>query len=819
MVHRSKKLSKSSTNTTVNENHNPPAKDIGCSLCLIITSIVMFVTCGHWLGALSPQLEAIIVAIAYGVAVSYLWKRTAQAKWGAVIAAIVLFIALPHLDIAARYAALTCALFVLFIALKIKDSTIGSVLHAMISACVILQFMVLAHAHSPYLWYLTAEVNEWMSKIVSAFGGALLTGKPLGLAIFFALLVVCFTVYRNTGVFTTRSFLLTCAGLPLILVLHGWLVHYAWSPHSAQHRTGWQCNPWPALILVDVLLFSLLVVTLGIIFRHSQVILSDPKPPKWHLPQWFLPLAIAIVALIAFFLPPKPPCLSDHSQILLVDEYPLDWRTPQPGKYGQNTFGMFGMLEHYLTASGFDVRRDELDTKNITEVDCLVIFNPSRYFTTSEKQIIWDFVQEGGGLLVAGDHTGHEQVRKPANELLAPMGIELNFDSAVPLTKRWINGLDWRPHPAILPVSGISKLQIMIGASLTIHPPANPILVGQFGFSDPGDLTRSEMGYLGDLRYAPHEQAGQLVLAASSRYGKGRVLVYGDTTSFQNAALAHSAPFIESNFLWLCNQPDRLAPVCFIAVGVLILAAGWLLLYFNNHKTYIIVITSIAVQFGYWMGCSPLHFHKEIPVREEAKPIAVIDFSHIPRCNQEPWQPHSLEGLSSCLMRWGYLPYYAKNSLNAWLEHASIVILPAPAAPFDEEKATHLKTWVQEGGRLILSTGYIDAEGIQTLLDCFELAVEPAALGSLRESDTSCGISIFDAWSVKGSESDTEVLCEALGYPVVIRSNIGKGWITLIGGSEFLHNNSLEMPKKWNERNIAFLRNLLDESIEMEEQE
>jgi hypothetical protein len=46
-----------------------------------------------------------------------------------------------------------------------------------------------------------------------------------------------------------------------------------------------------------------------------------------------------------------------------------------------------------------------------------------------------------------------------------------------------------------------------------------------------------DRSYLGDRRHNPGEKIGDLVLVAEARYGNGRMLVFGDTSPFQNGAL------------------------------------------------------------------------------------------------------------------------------------------------------------------------------------------------------------------------------------------------------------------------------------------
>ena len=68
------------------------------------------------------------------------------------------------------------------------------------------------------------------------------------------------------------------------------------------------------------------------------------------------------------------------------------------------------------------------------------------------------------------------------------------------------------------------------GASLQVRWPARPLMLGRWGWSDPG----TDAVLTGVSRLEAGERLGDLVLAAEQRLGAGRVLVLGDAFPLTN---------------------------------------------------------------------------------------------------------------------------------------------------------------------------------------------------------------------------------------------------------------------------------------------
>ena len=101
---------------------------------------------------------------------------------------------------------------------------------------------------------------------------------------------------------------------------------------------------------------------------------------------------------------------------------------------------------------------------------------------------MWDYVRGGGSLLVVAEPRVPEDGQASSiNELLDETAMEVRFDTAIPVAPHWQHGLEAAVHPA---GAGIDRQTNGFGleesSSVRLGWPARPVLVGRWGWSDPG---------------------------------------------------------------------------------------------------------------------------------------------------------------------------------------------------------------------------------------------------------------------------------------------------------------------------------------------
>src|SRR5262249_16938545 len=133
---------------------------------------------------------------------------------------------------------------------------------------------------------------------------------------------------------------------------------------------------------------------------------------------------------------------------VLVNNAYLNWDLPAFGRYGERSMGMFGLLPTHLAAKGcLPTALPVFDVKDLEAYHVIVLIKLQERFSEDDRGRILEFVKNGGGLLIAGDHTGSSTLREPVNHLVGGLGIELNFDSAKPLDFSARNAFTYLEHP------------------------------------------------------------------------------------------------------------------------------------------------------------------------------------------------------------------------------------------------------------------------------------------------------------------------------------------------------------------------------------
>ena len=531
------------------------------------------------------------------------------------------------------------------------------------------------------------------------------------------------------------------------------------------------------------------------------------------------------------------------------------WDVPEYGKYGRIASGMFGILPHYLNNSGYNVEivvknKEEflnetfplyenitryvnltdyakiIESSSITNdllnsINTFVVINLNTSFSPSECEVIWDFVEKGGSLLVLGDHTDVGGMMNPLNNLLKPVGISYRFDDALPIDQEfeWMPCYQLMSHPITYDIDSLDEIEISIGASLDINAFSSPVIIGRYGLSDEGNRLNAEGTYLGDYEYNRGEQIGDIILVAGAYYGNGRVLVFGDTSPFQNSAIVNSLPFLTNVFNWLGSQ--RTATIEYAQIGVslvLLIGAFVICLRFRGSKIHFVLFPlAICIALVISASVNPIILgHEEIKGN-----LVYIDASHVERFDLEPYRDNSLTGTILNLMRNNYLPLLLRDFSKDKIENSEMLIFNAPTKTFSNDEVDFIEQYIYNGGLVILSTGYQDKDASMPLLREFQLDLYDIPLGPIpyveeNPEEFQKEPRFVDSWPISIRENnDTEIFYSINisdeTYVLMTFTKYGEGGLLLIGDSKFLTDKNIESLTDYWPGNIQFLKNVLDE--------
>jgi len=371
---------------------------------------------------------------------------------------------------------------------------------------------------------------------------------------------------------------------------------------------------------------------------------------------------------------------------------------------------------------------------------------------------LWKFVAEGGSLLVIGDHTflkkvimpdGSARTRLWLNDVLAPFGVQFVNDSSKYFIGGWLQSLE---NPLHALTCGIpddqNEVGMVTGASVTAFGAARPVIVGKYGYSDAADEREGSRGYLGNMEYDVGEAAGEVIIAAEQDYGRGKVVVFGDTSAFANGIITNCGEFCNRVFAWLAVNSNRnratesdaadfgpadvpagrgrlatmLAIILLAAAGVCVAVSGG----YGG-----IVAGALAV--GLVVACSSGDI--AVPLGRGVNGglrVAYVDNFHMPKISKEGWRDEGLMGLHLNLMRNGFYTQNMKDFSPETLQGADLVVTAAPSVPFTNREVEAVMQYVQDGGTMVLTSGWEDLPATQPLLDAFDLAIPCTPLGRFK---------------------------------------------------------------------------------------
>ena len=190
----------------------------------------------------------------------------------------------------------------------------------------------------------------------------------------------------------------------------------------------------------------------------------------------------------------------------------------------------------------------QITSQALTGAAVLVLAQPNNPLTTAENQVIANFVQSGGALIVAADPNSTASI----NTLIAPWGISVdNTLILAPIVGANFYASSYASHPA-LPPDPI--YETAYGGSLVVMAPGVSLVQT--------DATAWK-SVSGRATQEPGDPNGPFTLIAATEFGKGRVFVVMTGNAFNDEATCctpgNTAMFL-SALQWLSEPSLPAAP-------------------------------------------------------------------------------------------------------------------------------------------------------------------------------------------------------------------------------------------------------------------
>ena len=423
----------------------------------------------------------------------------------------------------------------------------------------------------------------------------------------------------------------------------------------------------------------------------------------------FGPPLLALAAALLVGLGLNRADLKDKKIVAYEKGY-LNWLKPE---YDSEDDGSYGMLRPFVESLGgkFSTSKD-LSKDDLAQADVLLLLHPDEPWSDATLERVWDYVRRGGSLLLAADPVISEgSSRSSFNDVLRPTAMQVRYDTAVTRTGNWEQSYELLAHPATAGLDDQrNRLGFELGSSIRTRWPARPVVVGRWGWSDPG----SDAVATGGSSYNAGKRLGDLVLAAEQPFGDGRIFVLGGTSPLRNEMLANAYPFVGRLLGYLANKPSSpqafwrqlLGLLALVALAVLLArrpAAWQVMLTAAVLSLSLVCCTAVA----YWSG--RVLPDGRLQTTRSFNNVAYIDASHLEAYSSDLWASHGIAGLLRTLMRQGYVPLLAPELSAEQLERAGLLISIAPAREFSDRERGVIHTFVSGGGTFLCMVGAEEA--------------------------------------------------------------------------------------------------------------
>ena len=312
-----------------------------------------------------------------------------------------------------------------------------------------------------------------------------------------------------------------------------------------------------------------------------------------------IPLMLALCGFIAW----EPVGTPKTGKVLICSSH-AQW-SPPTRPYDRDWYGIDSGYNYACMKRFFGLFYPVAETTGaITEAELngtsvLIVYLPDKRFSDEEIKLVQNFVRNGGGLMVIGDHTNVFGSAAHINELCEPFGFQYRDDI--------LFDLDTDFHQMMYP----SRWPSQFWNGISIFKLRGPTSIRSTSFATrctyevPHSKGVRAIYSVNNFYPPPHDDPkmtnGTFCVSAASHYGCGRVAAWGDSTVFSNFEIFYPGKYelLMNTVNWLNHQDDavrgtlrRVLPIIMLAGLALFLA------YRRQPRVWLATVTITAACIG-----------------------------------------------------------------------------------------------------------------------------------------------------------------------------------------------------------------------------
>jgi hypothetical protein len=398
---------------------------------------------------------------------------------------------------------------------------------------------------------------------------------------------------------------------------------------------------------------------------------------------------------------------------MMIEEIHSDWEWTTQAydtywygrKSGYNYYCLAQYLDHFYHV---DSRADSLLPEVLSEYDMVMLKTPTESYSQEEMDALVEFVRQGGGLWLHGDHTNVFGISTYLNPLAERFGCRFRYDSTYQLSTMALS-LYERPPLFAHPVENYMP-PYLFATSCSLESPffsENQILGYALKASDLDYSQTSFFPKKDNLDY----NYGVFVQQGGVKYGKGRVALYTDSTCFSNffMFIPGKPELALATVEWL-NRANRLAWMnkLLFVLGLAALVAAGLVMRRGSRPQG----TTLCLSAGFLgIALAALIYDGHVR-RSYAPPEPHTDYVHIAFESEHSRVTLPTRGLTRnpeislhtffvWTQRLGFFPSF-EPTLEEALQKGDLVVIADPWRPFEQEEIDALVLYLSRGGKALI---------------------------------------------------------------------------------------------------------------------
>jgi len=397
---------------------------------------------------------------------------------------------------------------------------------------------------------------------------------------------------------------------------------------------------------------------------------------------------------------------------MLIDEFHSDWEwTEMPFDtvwYGQqSTYNFYCLAEYWNKFYKMDRGHDTLTPALLSKYDILVLKVPTSPYSAQEVEAVYNFVHDGGGLVLIGEHTNVFGYATFLNPIATRFGIRYLADIVYELKTGDLN-LHRKPDILPHPVAQNMPADFLFGGPCSMYGDlaARSIVTEPRIKTLPADYT--QRNFFPERTVQTSYRFGIFSLSLSIRCGKGRIVGFGDSTLWSNFfVFIAGKPELALGLAEYANRKEtfqywRILTFLFATVALLV---GAIATAGMGLEGWVWFAAVGCLTFGGSARLFESINRKNYPLPRPHTPFAQLNFERehsqffLPELRLAREADKDFSTFYLWTQRVGIVPLRFPTLEEALAQPGGQIIID-PATPFDPNELQRLKDFVERGGTL-----------------------------------------------------------------------------------------------------------------------